>query len=106
MALFKTPQKSGNGEPVPASPQLVRSRFQEILDDMNSAFKHMDHAAHLASTLVHDFEKGLRYIDRIRIDLTQSIEEAGGAAQQTNIEEEIKAYIPNQYRPPEADPQS
>ena len=107
MALFNKAQpRNSNGDPAPATPQLVRSRFQEMLDDMNAAFKHMDHCASLASVLVHDLEKGLRYIDRFRVDLTQAIEEGGGAVQPTNIEEEIKAFVPKNYQRPQEDAES
>lgn len=99
-------RKKSNDEPTatePPSPQLVRSRFQEILDHVKAACKHVDHAAHLSSKLTHDFEKGLQYLERIAVDLTQAIGEAGGQVQETNIEQEIAAYIPKQYRNNEPD---
>ena len=81
--------------PRPATPQLVRSRFQEILDHLNAAYKYMDQASAAASTLVQDLDKGLHYIDRFRVDLTQSIEASGGPVKsQATIEEEIAAFIP------------
>lgn len=85
----------------PATPQLVRSRFQEILDQLNLAYSAMDKASLLAATLMQDLEKGLRYIDRFRTDLTQSIQEAGGTIKpQATIEEEIAAYIPKKTNVP------
>jgi hypothetical protein len=110
MALFnKTAPRNGNGDPSPATPQLVRSRFQEILDDVNAIVKYSDHAASLASALVHDLEKGLRYFDRLKIDLTQCLAEAG--ASETQIEQDIKAsidakYVPPTYRQPQPEKES
>jgi hypothetical protein len=110
MALFnKAPPRSGNGEPAPATPQLVRSRFAEILDCVTAIVEHSDRAASLASALVHDLEKGLRYFDRLKVDLTQCLAEAG--AGETQIEQDIKKsvdekYIPKSYQRPESDVES
>jgi hypothetical protein len=98
MALFtKAQPRNGNSEPTP-TPQLVRSRFQEILDDVTLIVKYSDHAASLASQLVHDLEKGLRYFDRLKIDLVQCLKESGAEPQATEIEQEIAAYIPKSHR--------
>jgi hypothetical protein len=98
MALFNKAQPRNNGDPAPTTPQLVRSRFQEILDSVAVIVKESDRAASLASALVHDLEKGLRYFDRLKVDLTQCLTEAGVEPNQTSIEEEIKAFIPKSYR--------
>ena len=100
MALFtKAQPRNGNSNSDPApTAQLVRSRFQEILDDVTLIVKYSDHAASLASQLVHDLEKGLRYFDRLKIDLTQCLKESGTEPQATEIEQEIAAYIPKSYR--------
>ena len=100
MALFTTKAQPRNGNSEAAAPtaQLVRSRFQEILDDVTLIVKYSDHAASLASALVHDLEKGLRYFDRLKIDLTQCLRESGTEPQATEIEQEIAAYIPKSHR--------
>jgi hypothetical protein len=94
MAMFK------KQEPVMSAPQQNgsnRSRFQLILDDLNAANKRLDHAAHLFSTLIHDIERGMTFIDRFRKDLTEAIEETGGTVIDTNIEEQMAAFIPKNY---------
>ena len=99
MALFtKAQPRNGNSEAAAPTAQLVRSRFQEILDDVTLIVKYSDHAASLASALVHDLEKGLRYFDRLKVDLTQCLKESGTEPQATEIEQEIAAYIPKSHR--------
>jgi hypothetical protein len=88
MSIFAKPTPTAK-----ASPELVRSRYQEILDCMNQAYQQMDRAATLHSSLIHDLEKGLRFIDKFRVDLTQAIGENGGKPE-VNVEEAIKDYIP------------
>ena len=91
MSMFGKPTQTQ----VKVAPELVRSRYQEILDCMNQAYQYLDRAATLHSSLIHDLEKGLRFIDKFRVDLTQAIGENGGrVAPEVNVEEAIKDYIP------------
>jgi hypothetical protein len=65
-------------EPVaPAMPQLIRSRFQIVLDDMDVIYKRFDHARQALLSLVSEAEKGMKFANQFRVDLTQAIEETG-----------------------------
>jgi hypothetical protein len=79
---------------------MVRSRFQQILDDLNEAHVRMDHAAGLFTSLIADIEKGMRFIDRFRVDLTKAIEDTGGEVtpDPTTIEEQVRAYVAPQMQ--------
>ena len=90
MKVFRKPTVEESS--VPEQPQ--KSRFQLILDDLNEAHRRMDHAAHLFGTLIIDIEKGMGFIDKFRNHLTQAIEEGGGAVIESNIEDQIKDFIP------------
>jgi len=74
------------------APQQIRSRFQLILDDMDHAYKRMEHAAELFSSLVRDLEKGMKFADQFRVDLTHAIEETGAkvTSDPANIESQIR----------------
>jgi hypothetical protein len=61
---------------------------------MDVAYQRMDHACTLFSTLMADVEKGMRFIDRFRVDLTKAIEETGSApTPEPTIEEQVRAYV-------------
>ena len=74
------------------APQQIRSRFQLILDDMDHAYKRMEHAAELFSSLIRDLEKGMKFADQFRVDLTHAIQESGAqvTSDPGNIEAQIK----------------
>jgi hypothetical protein len=74
------------------APQQIRSRFQLILDDMDHAYKRMEHASELFSSLIRDLEKGMKFADQFRVDLTHAIEEAGAkvTSDPGNIEAQIR----------------
>jgi len=74
-------------------PQQTRSRLQLILDDLDVAYKRLDHAVSLFNSLILDTDKAMKFIDQFRIDLAQAIEEGGGTVKATdpgNIEAQIK----------------
>lgn len=90
MSLFsnKTPP---NSEPV----QQMRSLFQQMLDDFEEAHKRFEHAAYLCNAVMANIEKGLKYTERFRRELTRSIEETGGVVtpDPSSIEEQVRAYV-------------
>lgn len=95
MPIFAKPQP--NGEPR-VTPQITRSRFQLVLDHMNLAHHSMDQAAAALSSLILDIEKGMKFIDRFRVDLTKAIEETGSTVDPAGIEEQIRAFITPQMQ--------
>jgi hypothetical protein len=86
-----------NSEPkvteIPATPQSVRSRFAQMLEHMDQAYMHLDRVAHLSSTLIMDVQKGLRYIDKMRTDVSEALSVEEGIKQAVE-----QKYIPAQYR--------
>ena len=102
MAIWNKPNPN-NGQPNDkprATPDLVRSRFHEILDDMDEAYARLDHAAHVFSTLIVDVEKGMKFIDKFRVDLTQAIGTNGTVEHMENniAEAVVKEYAPKAIR--------
>jgi len=88
MSLFRS-----NPDPkISVAPELVRSRFHQILDKADTAYNAMNDMASILSSLIMDCEKGMKFIDRFRVDLTKSIGDTG--INPVNIEEEMKAYAP------------
>lgn len=83
--------------PEQTTQQQVQSKFHLILDDYDVAFRALDHASHLLSTLILETEKMMKYIDKYRSDLTKAV----ATTDPQNIEEAIKDYIPKAHRTPE-----
>ena len=85
MSLFN----KSSPEPQKEMPTLVRSRFQEMLDCANTIYQGFDRIATLCQSLILDCEKGMKFADRFRVDLTQSLVNESSA---NRMEEEMKAY--------------
>jgi len=99
MNFFGGDKNNPTGKPeTPPTAQSVRSRFSRMLEHMNQAYVHLDQVAHLSNTLIHDVEKGLRYIDRMRMDVTEALGQAEPAAAQ--MEDDIKDTIAEEFIPP------
>jgi hypothetical protein len=84
--------------PIPEGRKMeVKSRFHELLDDIDAAQKKFEHAQTVLSSIMLDLQKGVNFADRIRNDLSKAIEDHGGLP--AVLEADIESTVVNQYAP-------
>ena len=103
MNLFGNVKELPVKNETPPTPQSVRSRFTIMLEHMDQAHFHLGKVAYLCSTLIMDVEKGLKYIDRMRTDVTEALgnDEQIGRQVENDVKQAIDdEFIPPKYREP------